>query len=198
MMISPNKSTCGLLECYSCDSFLIEYPCIDVVRSTHQKSRHPHVSEGMTPFHWDSDCQMVCKWNMQKFRPSWLSTYIHTMCTSGSESDHRCWPSVTILTQKIENLEKLTSWNEVLWSLLVPMIIPTDPSWLNKSPYMSWCISNNILFVNGLLRNFSCSHAKRVLRTPISLCKRQCPKWSKLGLQTWIAQAPQIRSWSDS
>ena len=45
-------------------------------------------------------------------------------------------------------LSNLSSWNQVLWNLVVSDIIPDDPKCLYNSPNMSWFIFTKICFHN--------------------------------------------------
>ena len=71
-------------------------------------------------------------------------------------------------------LNKSTSWNQVLWSLVVSNIIPSHSWYPRKSPYVFWFIFK-IIDCWWFLMDFWCSQVWRVLRIP-SHPQDECPK----------------------
>ena len=48
--------------------------------------------------------------------------------------------SLRIFLCPFHRVEKNTSWNQVLWTLVVSIVIPGDSWYLRKAPFVSWFI----------------------------------------------------------
>ena len=81
------------------------------------------------------------------------------MSAPGHKSEHTGSNTATCFYKFLNILRNVTSWNQVLWNLVVSNVILSDSSYLRKSPYVSWFIFKIIDFWWFLL-NFWCSHVR--------------------------------------
>ena len=152
-----------------------------------RKSKHPHASGRETPFLFSfllSNRIQISKIKLYSNEAFSIRVLIFDVDTSGSESERWGSISVTFVAEILRNVLISTSWNQVLWNLVVWDIVPNYSWCLSKSPL---CCGSFPMISNG----FSMFHVKRVLRTPLSLCKRGCPRFqkSKHHLQ-WVSPDP--------